>query len=119
MQRTLLTGGGPEPANFGFLPFLGSSTGLSQNETGFTLSPFGVSLGLTVDDVNGNFSHNFFTATGGLTPVDFDADGRIISLAFRGTITPAGAVPEPATWTLFALGLGGLAVLARRRVRRA
>jgi hypothetical protein len=51
---------GPEPQLFGFLPFLVSSTGLKPGETGFTLSAFGTSLGLTVADINNNFSHNFF-----------------------------------------------------------
>ena len=57
---------GPQPGLYGFLPFLVSSVGLSQGETGFTLSPFGASLGLTLSDINNNFSHNFFTGTGGM-----------------------------------------------------
>lgn len=106
---------GPEPALFGFLPFLVSATGLSQGESGFTLSPFGVSLGLTPSDINNNFSHNFFTGTGGMTPVDFDASGRIISLGFSGTLTPAGVVPEPETYAMMLSGLGMLAFAVRRR----
>jgi hypothetical protein len=109
---------GPEPSLFGFLPFLVSSTGLSQNETGFTLSSFGVSLGLTVADINNNFSHNFFTGTGGMTPVDFDADGRIISLGFSGSLTPVGVVPEPETYAMMLSGLGLLGFVARRRKQK-
>lgn len=105
----------PVPGLFGFLPFLVSSTGLSQGESGFTLSPLGVQLGLTVADINNNFSHNFFTGTGGMLPVDFDAAGRIISLAFSGQLTPVGVVPEPQTYALMLAGLGILGVVARRR----
>jgi hypothetical protein len=106
---------GPQPALFGFLPFLVSSTGLSQGESGFTLSPFGASLGLTVSDINNNFSHNFFTGTGGMTPVDFDAAGRIISLGFSGSISIGGVVPEPETYAMLLAGLGLLGFAARRR----
>jgi hypothetical protein len=106
---------GPEPALFGFLPFLVSATGLSQGESGFTLSPFGTSLGLTVADINNNFSHNYFTGTGGMTPVDFDAAGRIISLGYSGSITIGGVVPEPETYAMLLAGLGLLGFVARRR----
>ncbi len=109
----------PPPALFGFLPFLVSSTGLSQGESGFTLSPFGASLGLTVSDINNNFSHNFFTGTGGMTPVDFDAAGRIISLGFSGQITIGGVVPEPETYAMLLAGLGLLGFAARRRKQKA
>lgn len=105
----------PVPGLFGFLPFLVSSTGLSQGETGFTLSPLGVQLGLTPADINNNFSHNFFTGTGGMLPVDFDASGRIISLAFSGSLTPIGVVPEPETYAMMLAGLGLLGFVARRR----
>ena len=105
---------GPEPALFGFLPFLVSATGLSQGESGFTLSPFGASLGLTLSDINNNFSHNFFTGTGGMTPVDFDGAGRIITLGFSGSITPIGVVPEPETYAMLLSGLGLLGFVTRR-----
>ncbi len=108
----------PVPGLFGFLPFLVSSTGLSQGESGFTLSALGVSLGLTVADINNNFSHNFFTGTGGMSPVDFDASGRIISLAFSGQLTPVGVVPEPETYAMMLAGLGLVAFAARRRKQR-
>jgi hypothetical protein len=34
------------------------------------LTAAGLSLGLTNSDINGNFSHNIFTATGGMNIVD-------------------------------------------------
>jgi hypothetical protein len=109
---------GPEPALFGFLPFLVSATGLSQGESGFTLSPLGVSLGLTVADINNNFSHNFFTGTGGMTPIDFDAAGRIISLGYSGSITSVGVVPEPETYAMLLAGLGVVGFVSRRRKQK-
>ena len=39
---------GPQPTNFGFLPFVVSAASVSQGENGFTVTPFGSSLGLTV-----------------------------------------------------------------------
>src|SRR6478736_4679271 len=61
---------GPVPALFGFLPFLATSAPLGEFENGNFLTPFGMSLGLTNSDINGNFSHNVFTSTGGMTVVD-------------------------------------------------
>ena len=55
---------------FGFLPFLVSSTDFQSAETANTITPFGAGLGLTSADVNGNFSHNYFSSTGGLNVVD-------------------------------------------------
>src|SRR5437867_3743607 len=45
---------GPESALFGFLPFLVTSTALSEAENGNTVTAFGASLGLTTTDINGN-----------------------------------------------------------------
>ena len=55
----------PKGGRFGFLPFIVSSTSFDQSESGDTLTPFGTGLGLTTTDINGNFSHNIFTSTGG------------------------------------------------------
>ena len=85
---------------FGYLPFLVTSSQKNQSEVGNTITPFGVSLGLTVSDVNGNASHNVFTATGGLNVVDNDSSGQILSLAYYGKIGSAGVTPEPGAATL-------------------
>ena len=105
---------GPQPVNFGFLPFLVTSAALSQFEGGNLLTPFGASLGLSVGDINGNFSHNIFTSTGGMNVVDTFGNGQILSLGFRGQIS-TGGVPEPATLTLLGIGLAGLGFCLRRK----
>ncbi len=103
---------------FGFLPFIVTSTQLNQGESGFTVTPFGAGLGLTNSDINGNASHNIFTATGGMDVVDHDAQGNILSLATRSQITGGGVVAEPATLLLLGSGLAGLAGTAAWRKRR-
>jgi len=80
----------PNGGQFGFLPFVVSSTSFDQSEVGVTVTPFGGSLGLTAGDVNGNASHNVFTASSGLNVVDLDQFGNILSLAGRGLINPDG-----------------------------
>jgi hypothetical protein len=100
---------------FGFLPFIVSSTQFNQAETGNTVTPFGASLGLTNADVNGNFSHNIFTSTGGMNIVDTDAAGNILSLAVRSQVTPGGVVPEPST---LVFGSAGLALLLAMHWRK-
>jgi hypothetical protein len=92
-------GGAQQPQNFGFLPFLATSAPLSEAENGNVLTPFGTSLGLIASDINGNFSHNIFTSTGGMTPVDLDAGGEILSLAWSGPIGQHG-VPDAASTLL-------------------
>lgn len=108
---------GPEPALFGFLPFLATSSPLSEYENGNTLTAFGASLGLTTSDINGNFSHNIFTSTGGMSVVDYDSGGEILTLATRQTLTPGGVkngVPDSGV-TFELLGLSIIGLLAFRR----
>lgn len=110
--------GGNSAALFGFLPFLATSAPLGEFENGNVLTPFGLGLGLSNFDINGNFSHNIFTATGGMNVVDRDASGEILSLAFQGQLTSGGvvsAVPEPGTIVL--VGTGIVAVVRRRRAQ--
>jgi hypothetical protein len=78
---------GAAPAPFGFLPFLVSSTAFEEAENRDVLTPAGANLGLTNSDINGNFSPNIFTATGGMNVVDRNAAGQILSLDFRGNVT--------------------------------
>jgi hypothetical protein len=89
---------GPEPANFGFLPFIVASAAVGQGESGFTVTPYGAGLGLTNADVNGNASHSVFTSFPGFNIVDVDAAGRVISIA------TSGSIPEPGSALLFLIG---------------
>ncbi|RMH34415.1 MAG: hypothetical protein D6690_10625 [Nitrospirae bacterium] len=98
---------------FGFLPFLVASTDFGAAEISNTVTSFGASLGLTNSDVNGNFSHNYFSATGGMNPVDlFNGDSsKILSLAFRGQVGTTGVTPSlplPSPILLFSIGLIGM-----------
>ncbi len=101
---------------FGYLPFVVSSSPFNEAENGNTLTPFGTSLGLVNSDINGNFSHNVFTSTGGLNIVDHDAGGEILSLAGRGNVTPGGVgtIPEPSSILL----LGSIAVCLGASLRK-
>lgn len=87
-------------------PSFSPVTTLNQGESGYTVTPFGASLGLTNSDINGNASHNIFLGTPlGLSVVDIDAQGNTMSLAGRPEFIPA---PEPGTLILFAAALAGL-----------
>jgi hypothetical protein len=105
----------PDGGWFGFLPFIVTAADLNQGESGFTVTPFGASLGLTASDINGNASHNIFTSTGGMSIVDQDPNGDILSLATRSTVTVGGVAPEPSTMLLFGSGSLSLLFLIRRR----
>lgn len=104
----------PGGGQFGFLPFVVSSSPLNQSEIGNTVTAFGASLGLSNADVNGNASHNVFDGTFGLQIVDLDSEGRILSLAGRGRIGEGGVVPAPGTLVLVGLGLA-VGSISRRR----
>jgi len=85
----------PDGGQFKFLPFVVASAQKDQSESGITLTSFGTSLGLTTNDVNGNASHNIFdSAPLGLSVVDKDASGQILSIA--GRPEKITAVPLPA-----------------------
>lgn len=100
----------PLGGHFGFLPFVTSEINLLQEETGYAVTPFGTSLGLTDADVNNNFSHIVFTSTGPLSVVDVDAQGRILSLAGRPDM-----IPEPNVLLLLLTSFGLFAFFERRR----
>ncbi|MBV9923928.1 MAG: PKD domain-containing protein, partial [Acidobacteria bacterium] len=77
---------------FKFLPFVVSSEEFHEAETGIRVTPDGAAMGLTDSDVSGNFSHNIFTTTGGMSVIDRDPFNNFLSLAVRGKhITSAGA----------------------------
>ncbi len=83
------------PSNrYTFVPFAIAGTAAQESEVGDTLTSVGTSLGLTAADINGNFSHGLFTATGGMDVVDFDRGeyaGGVptpVSLAKRGVYFP-------------------------------
>jgi RHS repeat-associated protein len=91
MAETAPAEGGLASTGFyGFLPFAVTSIPQTEAENGDTLTVFGAGIGLANSDINGNFSQNTFASTGGLTVVDTDAAGEILTLAGRGQVTPAG-----------------------------
>lgn len=110
---------------FGFLPFVVSAPPVGRTETGNKVTAFGASLGLTNDDVNGNFSHNIFVNGQGMQVVDVDPKGNTISITFRGQLCPGGpclaeGIPELSPfWILLLIVLFSLLMIReiRRRVR--
>src|SRR3990172_667193 len=94
--------------------WIASSTQFDEFEVDNTLTAFGASLGLTLSDINGNFSHTIFTGIGPLDVVDFNAAGDILSAAGRPTTIPP--VPEPTTAAT--LGAALVATVLVRRKRR-
>jgi hypothetical protein len=95
-----------------------TSTPLNEVENGNTLTSFGQSLGLTINDINGNFPHNVFTDNGGLNIVDQDPAGEILTLAGRDNVSSGGIAPEPGSVFLVGAVLTGLGIYARRRGSR-
>jgi hypothetical protein len=81
---------------------------ISQSESGFTVTPYGQSLGLSNSDINGNASHNIFTSYAGFNIVDRDAGGNVITIALSGSI------PEPRALVLLVFA-GALLCLQRHR----
>jgi hypothetical protein len=73
----------PGGGQFAFAPIAVAAPSAQQVEGGYTVTPFGATLGLTNADVNGNFSHNIFASYSGLLPVDIDALGEVVSVAGR------------------------------------
>jgi hypothetical protein len=78
---------------FGFLPFLVSELSLHQSESGFTVTPEGAAMGLTVADITGNVAHSVFTATGGMDIIDQNPQGLNVSLATRKHVDTKGVDP--------------------------
>lgn len=99
---------------FGYLPITVTSV---NTVAPYTLTPFGLSLGLTESDVDDCCTHNSFSAVGGLAVVDFDQNGIATTLAGNVRVGDGGllGVPEPGTWALMVLGFGGVGAVIRRR----
>ncbi len=104
-------------ARYGFLPFLVASVDFGAAETANTVTAAGAGapFNLADADVNGNFSHSFFSSTGGMDPLDlFNGDpDRPLTLAFDGQIGVTG-VPGPAPVFLFLTALLMLIRVSRR-----
>ncbi len=98
----------PDGGWYKFVPIVSSSASLNQSEIGYTVTPFGVSLGLADSDVNGNASHTIFTQWAPqLNVVDIDSVGNVLSLAGRL------AIPAPSVAVVMACA--GISALGRRR----
>ena len=112
--------------SYGFLSAL--VPGLNRVEfsnTGLTLTPAGNAAfpGLTNADLGAGPWHNYFTNVGTIPVLATGLSGatsvNVIIGASGGSITnpdpPVGAIPEPETYAMMALGLAGIGYVARRR----
>ena len=115
-------GGGlfSQAGGYGWLSALvpGLNTVTSQN-TGLTLTAAGSAAfpGLNNGDLSAGPWHNYFTGVGSIPVLATGVNNFAVVIgASGGSITdPIPAIPEPSTYALMALGLAGMAAVARRR----
>lgn len=118
-----------DPLGYAYVPEAAANGGGNPPSSGFVETAAGTGVGLVAE--NGDPTHNFFPTpgTGGLARAYQVAEtntGNVESVFLRnGSITctgpsctiTTGGVPEPASWAMMILGLGGVgAALRRRRV---
>lgn len=99
---------------YGFVPVGAVAASTSPP---YTLTPYGLSLGLTSTDVNDCCTHNSFGGSAGLNIVDTDRNGNPTTLAGIVRIGDGGfnGVPEPATWAMMLVGFSAAGSMIRRR----
>ena len=73
--------------------------------------------GLNNGDLSTGPWHNYFTGVGSIPVLATGVNNFAVAIgAAGGSITdPIPAIPEPSTYALMALGLAGMAAVARRR----